>query len=367
MIRSGDGTMVAKSGDEVKAQYYRMAFRKLLVLIFSIVGIILFVGLFSVNVFDQISLSETYEIIWNHITGNDVYEKRSLEWWADKYIFDRAIPHVVVAIIAGVSLAVCGALMQSLMANPLADPYSTGISSGACFGAVAAIVAGISLSSLSGEMGIVTNAFIGAMVPAMIIIVLSAKIVMTPATMILVGTGISYFFNSMVTYLMILTDADTLQRAYLWQIGSLDGMTWSSVPLMLVVTVFGTALVLLSWRKLNLMALGDKSATSLGLDVQQFRILCLILMSIMTAAVVSYVGIIGFVGLVSPHIIRLMIGGDNKFVLPLSMTFGALLLLFADYVSLVIWDIPVGVTMGLIGSPLFLYLILQNKRGKAIY
>ena len=100
MIRSGDGTMVAKSGDEVKAQYYRMAFRKLLVLIFSIVGIILFVGLFSVNVFDQISLSETYEIIWNHITGNDVYEKRSLEWWADKYIFDRAIPHVVVAIIA---------------------------------------------------------------------------------------------------------------------------------------------------------------------------------------------------------------------------------------------------------------------------
>ena len=220
---------------------------------------------------------------------------------------------------------------------------------------------------MTGEMGIVTNAFIGALVPAMIIILLSSRIVMTPATMILVGTGISYFFNSMVTYLMIMTDADTLQRAYMWQIGSLDGMTWDSVPLMLTVTLAGTLLVMLSWRKLNLMSMGDNSAISLGLDVHQFRILCLILMSLMTASVVAYVGIIGFVGLVAPHIIRLIIGGDNKFVIPLSMSVGALLLLFADYVSLVIWDIPVGVTMGLIGSPLFLYLILQNKKGKAIY
>ena len=257
--------------------------------------------------------------------------------------------------------------MQSLMANPLADPYSTGISSGACFGAVAAIVAGISFSSMTGEMGIVTNAFIGALIPAFVIIALSARINMTPATMILVGTGISYFFNSMVTYLMILTDADTLQRAYLWQIGSLDGMTWSSVPLMLVVTIIGTILVMLSWRKLNVMTMGDNSAISLGLNVQEFRIMCLILMSVMTASIVSYVGIIGFVGLVAPHIVRLVVGGDNKFVIPQSMAFGALLLLFADYVSLVVWDIPVGVTMGLIGSPLFFILILYSKKGKGIY
>lgn len=367
MDEHDDVTIKRGSRFDLKAQYYRQITKKLLFFIFSIAGIILFVGLFSVNVFDEISLEKTYEIIWNHITGNNIYEKRSIEWWADRYIWDRALPHVVVAIIAGVSLAVCGALMQSLMANPLADPYSTGISSGACFGAVTAIVAGISFSSITGEMGIVTNAFIGALIPALIIIILSSRIVMTPATMILVGTGISYFFNSMVTYLMIMTDADTLQRAYLWQIGSLDGMTWSSVPLMLCITIIGTILVMLSWRKLNLMSMGDNSAISLGLNVHQFRILCLILMSVMTASIVSYVGIIGFIGLVAPHIIRMVIGGDNKFVIPQSMAFGALLLLFADYISLVIWNIPVGVTMSLIGSPLFLFLILYNKKGKAIY
>lgn len=367
-MRDAEDTVpVARSNEEIKAQYYRQIAKKILLFVLSIAGIILFIGLFSLNVFDEISLGESYKIIWNHITGNNDYEKRSIEWWADRYIFDRAMPHIVIAIIAGISLAVCGALMQSLMANPLADPYSTGISSGACFGAVAAIVAGISFTSLTGEMGIVTNAFIGALVPALIIILLSSRINMTPATMILVGTGVSYFFNSMVTYLMILTDADTLQRAYMWQIGSLDGVTWSSVPLMLCITAVGVILVLLSWRKLNLVSMGDKSAISLGLDVQQFRIFCLMLMSLMTASIVSYVGIIGFIGLVSPHIVRLVIGGDNKFVIPLSMSVGALLLLFADYISLAVWDVPVGVTMGLIGSPIFLYLIINNKRGKAIY
>ncbi len=332
-----------------------------------IAGVILFVGLFSLSAYEGITLSDTYRIIWNHLCGNE-YEKRSLFWWADRYIWGTAIPHAIVAIIAGASLAVCGSLMQALMGNPLADPYSTGISSGACFGAVAAIVVGVSFSSVSGEMGIVSNAFIGAMIPALMIIFLSERIRMTPATLILLGTAISYFFNSMVTYVMVTTDADTLKSAYLWQVGSLDGMTWSSVPLMLAVTVIGSAFVLLASRKLNVMSTGENSAISLGIDVQKFRTVCLALMAVMTAAVIAYTGIIGFVGLVAPHIVRLVIGSDNKFVVPISMAVGAFLLLFADYVAFQLSDIPVGVVMSLIGSPVFfLLIVLQSRKSGVIY
>lgn len=362
---TSDGEDYTKN--EFIAEYHHLILRRLLLLSVCVVGIILFVGLFSLSVYEGVSLSDTYRIIWDHLCGKE-YEKRSLLWWADRYIWNTAIPHTLVAIIAGVSLAVCGALMQALMGNPLADPYSTGISSGACLGAVAAIVVGVSFSSVTGEMGIVTNAFVGAMVPAVVIILLSDRVRMTPATLILLGTAISYFFNSMVTYIMVTTDADTLKSAYLWQVGSLDGTSWSSVPLMLAVTVVGSAFVILATNKLNVMSLGENSAVSLGIDVQRFRILCLALMAVMTAAVVSYVGIIGFVGLVSPHIVRLVAGSDNKFVVPISMAVGALLILFADYLAYLLSNIPVGVVMSLIGSPVFFALIvIQSRKSGVIY
>ncbi len=353
--------------EEVITEYHRQLARNALLLAVCIIGIILFVGLFSLSVYNSISLSETYRIIWDHIRGVQ-YEKRTLYWWADRYIWNTAMPHALVAIIAGASLAVCGALMQAVMGNPLADPYTSGISSGACFGAVAAIVVGVSFSSITGEMGIVTNAFIGAMVPAIIIILLSERIRMTPATLILLGTAISYFFNSLVTYMMVTTDADTLKTAYLWQVGSLDGMSWNSVYPMLIVTVIGTVFVMMATKKLNVMSLGDNSATSLGVDVQKFRMMCLALMAVMTAAIVSYTGIIGFVGLVAPHVVRIVTGADNRFVVPISMAVGALLLLFADYAAFQLSNIPVGVITSLIGSPIFFALILfQSKKTGAVY
>ncbi|MBO4568381.1 MAG: iron ABC transporter permease [Candidatus Methanomethylophilaceae archaeon] len=345
----------------VIAEYHRQIARKIIVLAVCIIGIIAFVGLFSLTVYSDITLKEAYEVIWNHIMGNQ-YETRSRLWWADRYIWNTAMPHAVGAILAGASLAICGTLMQAIMGNPLADPYSTGISSGACFGAVAAIVMGVAFAGVAGELGLVTNAFIGALVPAALIILISAKIRMTPATLILLGTAISYFFNSMITYLMVVTDADTLKSAYMWQIGSLDGMAWSYMPLMLGVTVVGAAAVLFMGNKLNVMSLGDKSATSLGIDVQRFRTICLVIMAFMTASIVAFTGIIGFVGLVSPHLVRLLVGSDNKFVMPISMAVGALLLLMADYAAYTLSDIPVGVVMSIIGSPVFLILIVYHTR-----
>lgn len=353
--------------DGLKEEYHHAIARKIILLTVCVLGIVLFVGLLSLSNYEGVGLKETYEIIWNHILGNE-YPPKSLFWWADRYIWNTAFPHALAAIVAGAALAICGTMMQSMMVNPLADPYSTGISSGACFGAICAIVVGISFSSVTGEMGIVTNAFIGAMVPALLIVFLAQRIHMTPATLILLGTAISYFFNSMITYLMVTTDADTLQSAYMWQVGSLDGMSWDSLPIMVVVTVAGSVIVMLLSSKLNVMSLGENSAISLGVDVEKFRLFCLVLMAVMTAAIVSFTGIIGFIGLVAPHMVRLVIGSDNRFVAPISMAAGALLLLAADYIAFQFSDIPVGVVMSVIGSPVFFLIILwQTKKTGAIY
>lgn len=362
-----DETAGELTKEQMKVGYHKAIARKIILLASCIVGIVLFVGLLSVSNFEGITLKGTYQIIWNHICGNE-YPLRSTEWWADRYIWNTALPHAIAAIAAGASLAVCGTMMQSMMSNPLADPYSTGISSGACFGAVSAIIMGITMASMGREMGIVTNAFIGAFIPALLIVFLSQRIHMSPATLILLGTAVSYFFNSLITYMMVTTDADTLKNAYLWQIGSLDGMSWSSLPIMVGVTVAGSVVIMTVASKLNVMSLGENSAISLGVDVERFRTYCLILMSVMTAAIVSFTGIIGFVGLVAPHVVRIVIGSDNRFVAPISMAAGALLILIADYIAFSLSNIPVGVVMSIIGSPVFFALIVyQSRKPGVIY
>lgn len=354
--------------DEMVHQYHRGILIKVVLLVVMIVAIVLMVGLMALTVYSSLSLGEAYEVIWAHITGQE-FPVRSEYWWADRYIWDVAMLQAVAAIVTGAGLACCGSLMQSLMSNPLADPYSTGISSGAAMGAMAAIIMGISISSLSGSAGTAVNAFVGAMVPAVLIIIISERIRMTPATLILVGTALSMFFGALISFMMVSTDTETVQEAYLWQVGNFDHLTWNMIPIMIGVTVVGSILVLMMTRKLNVMALGDASAQSLGIDVRKFRTLAITLMAVMTAGLVAFVGVIGFVGLVCPHIIRLLTGSDNKFVIPLSMALAALLMLVADYLALSIGSLPIGVVISAIGAPIFfLMIVLSKSSGKgAIY
>lgn len=169
----------------------------------------------------------------------------------------------------------------------------------------------------------------------------------------------------MVTYLMVMTDTETLQEAYLWQIGSLAGLTWNDLPLMLVITIAGCIFSMAVARQLNVLTMGDKGAKSLGINVSSFRTICLIVLAVMTASVISYTGIIGFIGLVAPHLVRLFMGSDNRFVIPVSMLAGAFILLISDYLALTVSgvsDIPVGVITSLIGSPVFLLLIIWQRK-----
>jgi iron complex transport system permease protein len=348
---------------------YRHSLLLKVVFIISCFAALMLVIGYSLAVGQGITVSESYEIMMKHLAG-ETYPLRSEMWWKDYFIWNNVMPRVAVGIIGGCGLAACGAVMQSIMSNPLADPYTTGISSGACFGAVASLIAGVSFASLGSGYTTVTNAFMGALVPTMIVILISRRINATPATLILIGVAISYFFNAAVTLMMVTATADDLQAAYLWQVGTLTGMTWSSVPLMLVITAAGSAVAMLFSKNMNLLTMGENSAKSMGLDVEQFRMLCLIMVAVMTAAIVSFTGILGFVGLISPHITRLVIGSDNRVVIPASMIVGALMLVSCDLISRLvsnITDIPVGVVLSLLCSPIFLLMVTGLKRGRGVY
>lgn len=351
-----------------KEEYKSTISRKITFLLICL-GILILTTLVSCSVGTGYEFTKTAQVIWDHLTGV-TYPVRSPDWWADYYIFNNVMPGVIMALIAGAGLALAGTVMQSMMENPLADAYTTGISSGACLGAVVAIIMGFSYSTVISGAGIVINAFIGSLIPAIIVILMVRYVGNSPSTIILIGTALTFFFNSMVTLVMITASAESLQDAYIWQVGSVTNASWSDMPLMLIMTLASAVLVQLSSAKLNIMSLGEKSAKSLGLDVVQFRMLCIILTSVLIASIISFTGIIGFIGLVAPHMTRYLVGGDNKFVIPGSIIMGSTVLVVADLISrslMSFGNIPLGVVMSFIGAPVFLYLIVRRKSQKDVF
>ncbi len=358
----------AEQKTEMEAAYGKYTFRKTVVILIFVVATFIMAGVsLSYNGLDGVGIIESYDYLFKHIMGA-TYDRitDNTNWVNDWNIWNQYAPRMCIAIITGAGLATCGVAMQALLKNPLADPYTVGISDGACFGAVAAIVIGASLSSLTGSMGIVTNAFLCGMVPAVIVILLTRIVHMTPATTILVGVAMSYVFSGLETTIMVATDPDTLKQAYLWQIGSFGSFSWTKCQLPFILTAIGCAILIISSRNLNLLALGDDSASSLGLDVDTFRTIIMIVVSIMVAGLVAFVGIIGFVGLVAPHMVRMVMGGDNRYLLPASMAAGAFFMLFADLVSRIVVpgnELRVGLIASIIGAPIFLYMIVKRRKG----
>ena len=185
--------------------------------------------------------------------------------------------------------------------------------------------------------------------------------------MIMAGIGVMYIFNALTTVLMLWANPQDLARIFQWQVGTLANITWPSVPIIAAVVLPGVVAVQILSNKLNVLATGDDTAKSMGVDADRTRVLCLVLVGLISAAIVSFTGLIGFVGLVTPHIVRMFIGADNRFLAPASAIFGGMLLLLADLLSRIAMGgsvLPVGVVMAFIGGPLFIWLIL-NKNTKA--
>lgn len=343
------------------SKYRKYIFKKWIFIIvccvaaFASAGLIVTIGEF------KIGFIESYAIIWQHIIG--IVPGDPMASLRDHVVWNLRMPRILVGLISGAGLAVAGAVMQSILKNPMADSYTTGISSGAAFGAALSIVLGINL--LPGTANIVLNAFIFALVPTALIVLVSKTKRVSPTSMILAGIAVMYIFNALTTAIKLWASPDSLAAVFRWQVGTLNGASWGDVPIMLAVTLAGTILLMLMSRKINVLSSGDDSAKTLGIDASKLRIICLLLTSLMAAAIVSYTGIIGFVGLVSPHIARIFIGSDNRYLIPASLAFGATLMLISDIIGRMIISpatLEVGVVTAFIGGPIFLYLIIRSRK-----
>ena len=356
-----------ESVDSFKEEYRSYTMRRIaLIVVFSVITVLLF--FFSLTVGTRsLSMSEVYGYFLDYFKGITYDQSTQYALWYDyRIVWNYRVPRALFAILAGAALSVAGAAMQNVMKNPLADPYTTGISSGALLGVAVAMVAGLTVGSGSAYgTGAAINAMIFAMIPVAVIYLMSPYF-RSPATLILAGTAISYLFSSLTSILLVSTDEETLASVYQWQVGTFSDVSWDSIPLVLIACVVGVSILMFLSGKLNLMTLDDNNAKALGLNVERLRLVCLIVLSFMTAAVISFVGVVGFVGLIIPHMVRLLIGSDNRFVIPASVFVGATFLLACDIISRAIdvsATIPVGVVTAFIGSPIFLYLIVRNRRG----
>lgn len=365
MTEEDDNAFIGIEENDVEVQYRSYLLRKVLFIVGFLIGCIVVAGV-SLSFNDRgLDLIQCYQLVIDHLAGKH-YERMSTEWFDDYMIWNLYVPRVVMAVVAGCGLAVCGVIMQSVLANPLADPYTTGISDGATLGATIAIVTGLSLSNVSGSLGIVTNAFVGALIPAVLLILLSSMVKMSPATCILVGVALSGIFSGVQTLINYTADAEELTAALQWGIGSFNNVGWDDFYIPCIVTIVGSVIAFALNRSLNLLTIGEESAKSLGLNVERFKTIMMILTAIMAASIVCYVGVIGFVGLIAPHMVRMILGGDNKYIIPASMLVGSFLLLACDLIARVIIypdELRVGLIMSVVGSPIFLYMIVRKRRG----
>lgn len=354
-------------GDEGVGGYRSYTLRRLLFIAILAVLVVAFLFISLTVGTRDLSISDVYTLLFDHLRGV-TYDRTTeyLLWYDDNIVWNYRLPRAIFAIVAGAGLAVAGATMQSIMKNPLADPYTTGISSGALMGVAVSMVLGFSVGSggING-FGTIVNAMLFALIPVAVIYIMSPFLNRSPAMLILAGTAVSYLFSSLTDILLVSTNEETLSSVYHWQVGSLADLTWDSVPLTLAVNAVGIVVVTLLANKLNIMSLDDKDAKALGLDSERLRLVCLLILSFMTASIIAYVGVIGFVGLIVPHMVRMVIGSDNRYVVPGSIVLGAAFLLGCDIVSRAIdvsATIPVGVVTSLIGAPIFLYLIIRQRR-----
>lgn len=279
-------------------------------------------------------------------------------------IMNLRLPRVFLAGIVGASLAVAGATMQGLFRNPMASPSIIGISAGAAFGASLAIVLGVSW--VSGAFAIPAMAFVFAFITLFLVYAVSRNRsgYVPVETLLLAGIAIGALFSALVSTLQYFSD-EKLSGVVFWLMGGLNNATWEQTLISLPAVILGSAIIMMLGRDLNAMMVGEEQAGNLGINVNRTRILLLLSASLITAMAVSVSGVIGFVGLIIPHVIRILVGPDHRVLLPASILGGALFMIWTDTVARTIIspaELPVGIITSLLGAPFFIYLLMSRKR-----
>ncbi len=281
-------------------------------------------------------------------------------------VMEIRLPRVILAGLVGASLAIAGAAFQGLLRNPLADPYTLGVSSGASVGAVITLFFGIQLP-FAGMFTLPLFSIVFAFLTVLIVLIFARKIdvSMKVETIILTGIIFSSFLGSLISLMIALT-GEELRQIIGWLLGSVSMRGWAYIKIIIPFFVIGSLILLINGRELNAMSFGEERAQHIGVDVQKKKMLILVGGSILTGAAVAVSGAIGFVGLVIPHLTRLLWGPDHKHLLPLSIITGSGFLILADLLARTIispTELPIGVITAIIGAPVFA-LILMNRRSE---
>jgi iron complex transport system permease protein len=284
-------------------------------------------------------------------------------------IWNIRLPRVVASIIAGMSLAVAGAVMQCILRNPLASPFTMGISHGAMFGASLAIIllgAGGAESTgrvfVNNPYSITVFAFLGALIGVFVILLLAKLRGLSPEAMILAGVAMSSLFTASTMLIQYFADDLQLAAMVYWTFGDLGRPLWDEIYIMVAIMIPALLYFIYKRWDYNALEAGEETAKSLGVNTERTRLIGMFIASLLTAVNVAFLGIIGFIGLICPHIVRIFIGGDYRFLIPISALFGAVLLLIADTFARTIISpivLPVGILTSFMGAPMFLYLLMR--------
>jgi iron complex transport system permease protein len=281
-------------------------------------------------------------------------------------ILDIRLPRIIMGIIAGAGLAASGATMQGVLRNPLVSSYILGISAAAGFGAALAIVFGIGVLAVYGQYLVIVNAFVFSMLAMLMVYGIARLRGMSTETVILAGVAIGFLFSAMLSLIQYLApEHEALRAVVFWLMGGLSQASWEGITIVTpIVAVTVILMITQSWN-INIMSMGEDVATSLGVNSKRILAMTMVLETLATAAIIAFTGVIGFVCLISPHIARMVIGSDHRFLIPCSALIGALLLICSDTVARLILqptELPVGIVTSMLGVPFFLYILVSRRR-----
>jgi len=333
-------------------------------------GMLVLVFIFSLNIgFSHIPFDNILKILAKNVPIlGDLVDFSGVSEVQESIIIHIRLPRVLGGALVGVALAVAGVTYQGIFRNPMADPYTIGAMGGASFGAAVAIVLGVGVALL-GVNTVPIFAFVGALGAVFLVYVISREGSRVPVTtLILSGLTVTIFFNALVTYLKLIA-GDKLHALTFWIMGGFTYTNWTDVSSILPLIIIGTAIVYLYARDLNILVLGEEQAQHLGVELEKVKKILLASGALMTAAAVSISGLIGFVGLIIPHLTRILIGPDHRILLPTSAIVGASFMMICDALARVIIapsELPVGVITAVSGGPFFIYLLRRKRRGYTV-
>lgn len=302
-------------------------------------------------------------VVWGVLANQILPGAVEVTWSAGReaIIWDIRFPRALLACCVGAGLALVGASLQAVTRNPLADPHLLGISAGAAFGAILAL---LHLGLFLGLATVPLMAFLGALAATLLVLAVSQFASATSAgRLILAGVAVSFIVMSLANMLIFLGDPRASHTVVFWMLGALGLAQWDQLIYPFAILVVGGAYLGLHARNLNAMTIGDETASTLGIPVARFRLSVFVVGALITGAMVAFSGIIGFVGLMVPHIVRLIVGGDYARVLPISALLGAVFLLWADICARLVMapdEMPIGVVTGLIGGTFFIWLLRRR-------